>query len=105
MQTDLPGLLIFSLFFTREIIEQFCMFTNVYAGSVGLGKKSVHERWMDVSVDEFYSLVLCFYVYECCESSSFRNVLVSWNVDEWFVGSEIYVGVAVQMFDEFLKNK
>ena len=47
----------FCLFFTVDIVQQMCDWTNEYAESVGEHRKSLYTRWTKVDVDEFYRFI------------------------------------------------
>ena len=47
----------FRLFFTVDIVQKMCDWTNDYADSVGEQRKSLYARWTKVDLDEFYRFI------------------------------------------------
>ena len=57
----ISGLSFFKLFFTHELIDMICLYTNRYAAATGHQKPSLFKGWIDVSPNEMYAtLVSCF---------------------------------------------
>ena len=53
----------FKLFFTHELVDQLCIYTNSYANSIGNTKPVLYKGWVDVSREEMYRYFgLLFYM-------------------------------------------